>query len=60
VGGEVRVYNGKQVVSSFNTEDTVSAMRFGSFGRENHSLILVHKVHALQQSSDHAHTRTLF
>jgi Bardet-Biedl syndrome 1 protein len=38
--GEVRVYNGKNMVSSFKTDGVVCAMRFGSYGRENNTLLV--------------------
>jgi len=38
--GELRVYNGKLLVSTSKLQDVVTGMRFGRFGREDHSLIL--------------------
>lgn len=43
--GEVRLYNKKYLVSSFqsNGNDVITAMRFGPYGREEASLILTYK-----------------
>jgi Bardet-Biedl syndrome 1 protein len=40
--GEIRMYSETTVVHSFNVEGPVSAMRFGPYGREENSLIIVH------------------
>jgi Bardet-Biedl syndrome 1 protein len=45
--GEVRVYNGKSLVSTFNCHDQVTALRYGKFGRESNALVLAHKSGAL-------------
>lgn len=37
--GEVRVYNGKNLVSTFNCHEQVTALRYGKFGREDNSLV---------------------
>jgi Bardet-Biedl syndrome 1 protein len=47
VGGTIRLYNGKHLVCELETHDTISAIRFGRFGREEASMILVHKSGAL-------------
>ena len=36
----VLVYNDKNVVDCFKMDDTVSAMKFGRFGREENTLVL--------------------
>eukprot|EP00944_MAST-04C_sp_MAST-4C-sp1_P005002 g5002.t1 len=38
--GEVRVYNGKNQVSSFKVDGRVRAMRYGSYGRENTAFLI--------------------
>lgn len=40
--GEIRMYSETTLVHSFHVEGPVSAMRFGPYGREENSLILVH------------------
>ncbi|XP_068081966.1 Bardet-Biedl syndrome 1 protein homolog [Anabrus simplex] len=40
-GGTVHFYHGRQLVDVITVPDTVSAVRFGHFGQEEHSLILV-------------------
>ena len=37
----VLIYNDKNVVDCFKMEDTVSAMKFGRFGREENTLVIV-------------------
>jgi Bardet-Biedl syndrome 1 protein len=46
-GGEVRVYNGSALVASLQTADTVVAMRFGQYGREANTLVLVGRAGSL-------------
>jgi len=46
-GGEVRLYNGKSLISSFKMPDIVTAMKFGPYGREESSLLLCSKSGAL-------------
>ena len=36
---QVRLYCGKNMVSKFDVDSPVTAIRFGSFGRENHTLL---------------------
>jgi Bardet-Biedl syndrome 1 protein len=45
--GQVRVYSGTAVVSRFETENPVLAMRFGPYGREDSALVLLHRSGAL-------------
>ena len=45
--GEVRLYNDKQLVYSLHYRLPVSCFRFGSFGREDCALCLVHSNGAL-------------
>ncbi|KAF0718135.1 Aste57867_1873 [Aphanomyces stellatus] len=45
--GEILLYQEKIRVHSFNVDGTLSAMLFGQFGREEASLVLVHKTGAL-------------
>jgi Bardet-Biedl syndrome 1 protein len=45
--GEVRLYNKKHLVSTLKSQDVVTAMRFGPYGREEASLILCYKSGAL-------------
>mmetsp|Transcript_49134 Transcript_49134/g.130457 ORF Transcript_49134/g.130457 Transcript_49134/m.130457 type:complete len:569 (+) Transcript_49134:1-1707(+) len=45
--GEVRLYNGKQLVSTTQTNDVVTGMRLGTFGREEGSMVLSFKSGAL-------------
>ena len=37
----VLIYNDKNVVDCFRMDDTVSAMNFGRFGREENTLVIV-------------------
>ena len=46
-GGEVRVYNGAAVVARLQMADTVVAMRFGQYGREANTLVLVSRAGSL-------------
>ena len=46
-GGEVRVYNGATLVASLHMADTVVAMRFGQYGREANTLVLVSRAGSL-------------
>ena len=39
--GHVLVYNDKNVVDCFKMDTAVSAMKFGKFGREDNTLVLV-------------------
>lgn len=41
MGGMVQFYCGRQLVDTIAAPDTVSAMKFGHFGLEEHSLILI-------------------
>ena len=41
----VLVYNDKNVVDCFKTDDAVSAMKFGRFGREENTLVIGIFVH---------------
>ncbi|RHY38223.1 hypothetical protein DYB30_011476 [Aphanomyces astaci] len=45
--GEILLYHEKIKVHSFNIESSLTAMLFGQFGREEASLVLVHKTGAL-------------
>lgn len=45
--GEVRLYNKKHLVSTLKSQDVVTAMRFGAYGRQEASLILCYKSGAL-------------
>ena len=36
----VLIYNDKNVVDCFQTDDAVSAMKFGRFGREENTLVI--------------------
>ena len=45
--GEVRVYNDKALVSTFDIKDEVTGLRYGKFGREDNALILALKSGAL-------------
>mmetsp|Transcript_23512 Transcript_23512/g.51569 ORF Transcript_23512/g.51569 Transcript_23512/m.51569 type:complete len:590 (+) Transcript_23512:193-1962(+) len=45
--GEVRVYNGKHLVSITKTNDVVTGMKLGTFGREEGSMVLSFKNGAL-------------
>ena len=38
----VLIYNDKNVVDCFKTDDAVSAMKFGRFGREENTLVIGH------------------
>jgi Bardet-Biedl syndrome 1 protein len=40
--GEIRLYRGIQVIHSFFVQKPVIAMRFGPYGREENSLIVIH------------------
>jgi Bardet-Biedl syndrome 1 protein len=40
-GGTVNFYSGCQVMDTIAAPDTVSALVFGRFGQEDHSLVLV-------------------
>lgn len=40
--GEIRLYKGSVVLHSFKVERPVHAMRFGPYGREDNSLVIVH------------------
>ena len=40
---EVHVYKDKYLVDKFSTDDSVTGMRFGRFGREDSSLIMTTK-----------------
>ena len=48
----VLVYNDKNVVDCFKTDDAVSAMKFGRFGREENTLVIGMFVHLF---GDHFH-----
>jgi Bardet-Biedl syndrome 1 protein len=41
--GEVRVYREKQLLDCLNVGMELTALRFGKFGREDNSLIMVNK-----------------
>lgn len=41
--GEVRLYNKKHLISTIKSNDVVTAMQFGPYGREEASLILCYK-----------------
>merc|ERR1719487_180760 len=45
--GDVRLYNGKHLISTTKTEDIVAGVRLGTFGREEGSMILSFKSGAL-------------
>jgi Bardet-Biedl syndrome 1 protein len=45
--GEVRVYNGKFLVHTLVTGDPVASVRFGGYGREDNTLVVVHRSGAL-------------
>ncbi|KAF0726601.1 hypothetical protein Ae201684_015223 [Aphanomyces euteiches] len=45
--GEIRLYHEKILVHSFQVDGTLTALMFGQFGREEASLVLVHKTGAL-------------
>ena len=45
--GEVRLYNGKNLVDSFNAGDIIQGVCFGTFGREDGCLLLNTKKGAL-------------
>lgn len=38
--GEIRLYNGKHLISTTKTDDVVTGMKLGTFGREEGSLVL--------------------
>jgi Bardet-Biedl syndrome 1 protein len=40
-GGSISFYSGCQVMDTITAPDTVSALLFGRFGQEDHSLVLV-------------------
>lgn len=40
-GGSVCFYSGCQMMDTITAPDTVSALLFGRFGQEDHSLVLV-------------------
>ncbi|XP_046994984.1 Bardet-Biedl syndrome 1 protein homolog [Schistocerca americana] len=40
-GGLVKLYSGQQLVDTIATPDTVAALRFGRFGQEENSLVLI-------------------
>lgn len=40
--GEIRMYQGSSLLHSFTVEKPVVAMRFGFYGREDNSLVIVH------------------
>eukprot|EP00935_MAST-01C_sp_MAST-1C-sp1_P000776 g776.t1 len=42
--GTVRLYNNKHLVSELQIDGIITAMRFGTFSREESSLVMVHKV----------------
>eukprot|EP00735_Rhodelphis_limneticus_P001522 TRINITY_DN12154_c0_g1::TRINITY_DN12154_c0_g1_i1::g.26505::m.26505 TRINITY_DN12154_c0_g1::TRINITY_DN12154_c0_g1_i1::g.26505 ORF type:complete len:585 (-),score=107.23,sp/Q3V3N7/BBS1_MOUSE/40.00/1e-141,BBS1/PF14779.1/2.4e-77,BBS2_Mid/PF14783.1/4,BBS2_Mid/PF14783.1/91,BBS2_Mid/PF14783.1/2.8e+02,BBS2_Mid/PF14783.1/3.9,PHTB1_N/PF14727.1/1.2e+03,PHTB1_N/PF14727.1/1.6e+02,PHTB1_N/PF14727.1/3.2 TRINITY_DN12154_c0_g1_i1:527-2281(-) len=44
---EIRIYNEKHLVTTLMAPDVVTAMRFGRYGREDHTLITVYKNGAL-------------
>merc|ERR1719195_1331854 len=45
--GEVRLYNGKHLISTTKTNDVVTGMKLGTFGREEGSMVLSFKSGAL-------------
>jgi len=45
--GEVRLYNGKHLICTSKTNDVVTGMRLGTFGREEGSMVLSFKSGAL-------------
>lgn len=45
--GEVRLYNNRHLVHALQTNDVVTGMRFGPYGREEASLLLAFKSGAL-------------
>lgn len=45
--GEVRLYNGKHLISTTQTNDVVTGMKLGTFGREEGSMVLSFKSGAL-------------
>jgi len=45
--GELRVYYEKNLISSINTDDVMTGVRFGHFGRESGTLVLAFKSGAL-------------
>eukprot|EP01006_Ploeotia_vitrea_P050077 TRINITY_DN67408_c1_g1_i1.p1 TRINITY_DN67408_c1_g1~~TRINITY_DN67408_c1_g1_i1.p1 ORF type:complete len:609 (-),score=85.28 TRINITY_DN67408_c1_g1_i1:410-2236(-) len=46
--GELRVYNGKTCINILQTDDIVTGIKFGKYGREDHSLILTFKSGTIQ------------
>jgi len=47
INGEVRLYNGKHLITTSKTNDIVTGMRIGTFGREEGSMVLSFKSGAL-------------
>ena len=45
--GELRVYNGKNLIDTYQTNDIILGMKFGTYGRESNTLILTMKSGAL-------------
>jgi Bardet-Biedl syndrome 1 protein len=45
--GTVRLYNGKHLVNELKTGEAITGMCFGQFGREESSLVLLHRSGAL-------------
>lgn len=45
--GEVRLYNGKHLITTIATQDVVTGMKLGTFGREEGSMVLSFKSGAL-------------
>ncbi|CAJ1352811.1 unnamed protein product [Effrenium voratum] len=45
--GEVRLYNGKHLIATIETNDVVAGMKLGTFGREEGSMVLSFKSGAL-------------
>merc|ERR1719382_1989672 len=45
--GEVRLYNGKHLITTIKTNDVVTGMKLGTFGREEGSMVLSFKSGAL-------------
>eukprot|EP00933_Yihiella_yeosuensis_P026875 TRINITY_DN20867_c0_g1_i1.p1 TRINITY_DN20867_c0_g1~~TRINITY_DN20867_c0_g1_i1.p1 ORF type:complete len:617 (-),score=119.82 TRINITY_DN20867_c0_g1_i1:152-1942(-) len=45
--GEVRLYNGKHLITQINTNDVVTGIKLGTFGREEGSMVLSFKSGAL-------------
>jgi hypothetical protein len=45
--GEIRMYKDNKVYYSFNVEKPIMALRFGPYGREQNSLIIIHGKGAL-------------